>query len=163
MGECGNYFFGDLPNKYKTFRGTLKIVVNIGPHGVWKFKTLLPQFSSDLIQNLWRHYLPWGNTGCYFSWQWANLKKNVSLWKFNMGVNWNILTCAISWRRVIVDRNRWKFEIHGLKVYMRGVIFISDCLSSHWGHLVHFAQFLILRNSTSYFSTAFIQFQSKAW
>ncbi len=38
-------------------------------YGAGNFKTLHLQFSSDVSQTLWGHWLPWYNTGYYFCWQ----------------------------------------------------------------------------------------------
>ncbi len=65
------------------------------------------------------------------------LKKNVALWTFNMGVNGKILKCAISWKRLIVERNEKKWN--------SGSYVMSDYLSSVWGHLVHFAKCAMLK------------------
>ena len=47
-----------------------EIFVNTEPYRAENFKTLLlQQFSSDPIQTLGGHCLPWGNVGYYSSWQ----------------------------------------------------------------------------------------------
>ncbi len=57
--------FGDLP-KLKILCQN-EFFLNTGPYGAGNFKTPLLQFSSDVNQTLWGHWLPW----CYFSWQLA--------------------------------------------------------------------------------------------
>ncbi len=73
----------------------------------WKFETLLPlkhvQVSSDDSQTSCGHWLPWRNTGYYFSWQSI---KFCSTLKFYMGVNGKIvsrLECAVSSKRLTVE------------------------------------------------------------
>ncbi len=64
------------------------------------FSCLIPwvQFSSDLSQTLWGHWVPWWNTSCHFSWHWAKFYKNCGRLKF---LTWK---CAISWKRLAVER-----------------------------------------------------------
>ncbi len=53
-----------------------KMFVNTGPYGAGNFKTLLLGFSSDVGQTVWGHWLPWGNTYCYFS------SQSAKFWTF---------------------------------------------------------------------------------
>ena len=120
-----------------------EIFVNTAPHGAGNFKTLLLlQFSSDLSQTLWGHWLPWWNpTGCYFSWQSAKFETFVTLWKFNMGVKGKIIKCAISWKRLAVERIRRKFGTHGPMYCIYRLLFMSNSVSSVSSNSVHCAHF----------------------
>ncbi len=80
------------------------------------------------------------------------LKKNVALWNFNMAVNGQSLKCAISWKRLIVERNGRIFGTRPTIYYICRVLFMVDPLSSVWGHSVQFAKFLMLRFSKGYCS-----------
>ncbi len=74
------------------------------------FSCLIPwvQFSSDLSQTLRGHWVPWWNTSCYFSWHCAKFYKKCGRLKFLTS------ECAISWKRLAVKRNGWKFWTHFL-------------------------------------------------
>ena len=74
-----------------------------------------------------------------------SFKNFVALWNFNMEVNWKILKCAISWKRLIVEWNGRKFGTHGTTVPIGRVLLVPDSLSLVWGHSVHFAKFPILQ------------------
>ena len=73
----------------------------------------------------------------------AKIKKNVALWNFNMGVNGKIIKCAISWKRLIVDRNGRKFGTRSNTMHIYRVLLMSDSLSLVWGQSVHFAKLLM--------------------
>ncbi len=81
-------------------------LVNMGPYGSKRFKTLLLLlFSSDLSQTLWRNKAV--ITECKVMdilaiCQKLKIKKIVAHWNFNMWINGKILKCAISWKRLIV-------------------------------------------------------------
>ena len=66
-----------------------------------------------------------------------------------MEVGGKILKCAISWRRLIVERNGLKVRILGPRkcthVCRPGYVWYVSCSSSFWGHSVHFAKFPMLR------------------
>ena len=47
-----------------------------------------------------------------------SFKKIVAHWNFNMWINGKILKCAISWRRMIVEPNGWKFAIRDPRNYI---------------------------------------------
>ena len=93
------------------------------------------------------------------------LNKIVTLWNFNMWINHygKIVTwlCNIMKSRLIVEPNGWKFEPRGSRNCICGVLFMSDSLSSVWGHLVHFAKFPMLRFSKGYYSPSFIPISNK--
>ena len=133
--------------------------VNTGPYGAGNFKALLLlQFASNFNQTLWGHWLPWENTGCYFLGNWPILNKFVTLWNFNMGVNRNIMKCAISWKWLTVERNDENLR---LVVLGTRVLFGSGHLSSIWGHSVHFAKFPMLRFSKGYCCPSFHPISTK--
>ncbi len=123
-----------------------EICVNTGPYGPGNFKTLLIlQFSSDPIQTLWEHCLPWGNAGYYSSWQSANFYKIYGTLKFSHWSEWKNLKCWISRKRMIVERNGQKFRTQGITVHVWRLLLMPDSLSLVWGHSVHFAKFPILQ------------------
>ena len=87
----------------------------------------------------------------------AICKKIKNLWHFEIlhGSQWKILTCPISWKRLIVERNGGTFGIHRPMYCICRVLFISDSLSSVWRHSVHFAKFPMLGSSKGYCSQIF--------
>ncbi len=60
--------------------------------------------------------------------------------------------CAISWKRLIVERNGKRFCTRGTTVHIGRALLMPDSLSLVWGHLVHFAKFPMLRFSKGYCS-----------
>ncbi len=86
---------------------------------------------------------------------WPAVKITVAFWNFHMGVNGK---SAISWKRLLVERNGWKSETHGARTCICRVLFMSDSLSSGWGHSVHLAK-LLLAISKGYYSHSFSPFQ----
>ena len=72
-----------------------------------------------------------------------------------MGVNGKIVKCSISWKRLIVEQNRWKFGTRGSTVHICRVLLMPDSLHLVWGHSVHFARFPMLRFSKCYSSPSF--------
>ncbi len=85
-----------------------------------------------------------------------NLKKNVSLWNFNIGVN------GKPKMRLIVERNGRKFGTWGTTVHMWRALLMPNSLSLVWGHSVHIAQlFLIPRFSKHYSFNSFHQILAK--
>ncbi len=74
---------------------------------------------------------------------------------FNMAVNGKILICAISWKCLIIEWNRWKFDTRSAMYCICSVLFMSNSLRSAWDHSVHFVKCLMLRFSTGYCSHSF--------
>ena len=72
-----------------------------------------------------------------------------------MEVNGKILKCGMSWKRLIVERNGWKFGTRGTTVHIYRVLLMPNSLSLVWGHSVHFAKFPMLRFSKAYCSPSF--------
>ncbi len=64
-----------------------QIFLNTEPYEAGNFKMLLLQFSFDVSQVLWGHWLAWWNTGYYFFGYRPSFKNFVALWNFNMGGN----------------------------------------------------------------------------
>ncbi len=100
-------------------------------HGHMPLKALKRYFygshpiSAKLYEDIW---LPWWNTRLLLFLTLGQVLKNLRHFcNFNMGVNGKILKCVISWKRLIVERNGWKF-------------LWSDYLSTGWSHSVHFAK-----------------------
>ncbi len=75
---------GNLPNLKKNL-WHFEIFVNTSVY--YRAENLLLQFSSDVGQTPWGHFLPWWNTDNHFSWQWRSFQNFVALWNSNMGVN----------------------------------------------------------------------------
>ena len=92
-----------------------------------------------------------------------NVKSFVALWNFNMGVNGKIITSAIYWKRLVVERNGWKFGTRSPRNSIRRVLFGSGHLSSVWGHSVHFAKFPVLRFSKGHCCYTFHPISTKLY
>ncbi len=90
-------------------------------------------------------------------------KNFMALWNFNMGVNGKILKCGISWKRLIVERNGWKFGTRGTTVNIYKVHLMPDSLSLVWGHSMHLAKFHMLKFSKGYCSYSFNSISTKLY
>ena len=88
-------------------------------------------------------------------------KNFMALWNFNTGIDGKILKCAISWKRLIVERNGRKFAILGTTVHIGTILLMPSSLSLVWGHSVHFAEFPILRFSKHNSFNSFHQISTK--
>ncbi len=82
----------------------------------------------------------------------------VALSNFNMGMNGKI---AITWKRLIVEQNGWKFGTRGPRSCKCLVRFISNSLSSVWHYSVHFAKFPMLRFPKGYWCYSFHPISTK--
>ncbi len=80
-----------------------------------------------------------------------------------MGVNGKIMKCAVSWKWLTVERNRWKFGTRGIRNSMCRVLFGSGHLSSVWGHSVHFVIFRMLRFSKGFYCPSFHRISTKLY
>ncbi len=71
-----------------------------------------------------------------------------------MGVNEKVVKCAISWKRLIVERSEWKFGTHGSAscIYVR----YFSCISLWF-------QFGVIRCTFQKFSSDFNQTLWKVW
>ncbi len=85
------------------------------------------------------------------------------LWYFEIGVNGKIVKCAIYWKRLVVERNGWKFGSRGRRKVMCRVLVVSGHLSSICGHSVRYANFLILTFSKGYCSHSFHPISTKLY
>ncbi len=81
------------------------------------------------------------------------------LWYFKLVVIGKNVKCAVSWKRMIVERTGWKFGTWGLRSSICGVLFMSDSLSSGRDHSVNFPEFPILRFQKATSPRVFLQFQ----
>ena len=90
-------------------------------------------------------------------------KNFMALWNFNKGVNEKILKCAISWKRLIVERKERKFETRGTTVHISRVLLMPDSLGLVWGHSVQFAKCAMLRFSKGYCSLSFHSISTKLY
>ena len=66
-------------------------------------------YSFLLMSNVMRALATMGNIGLLFLAIGTSLKQFVILWNFNMGFNGKIINCAISWKWLAVERNRWSW------------------------------------------------------
>ena len=89
------------------------------------------------------------------------IKNLVALWNFNMEVNVKILKCAISQKRLIVERNGRQFGTRSTTVHILRVLLMPNSLSLVWGHSVHFEKFTIPRFSKHYSFNSFHQISNK--
>ncbi len=87
----------------------------------------------------------------------------MALWNINIhvGVNGKILKCAISWKRLIVERNGRKIGTRRTTVHIGRVLLMPDSWSLVWGHSMHFAKFPRLRFSKGYCSPSFHSISTK--
>ena len=74
-----------------------------------------------------------------------NLKFYGTLTFFVNTEQWENLKCGISQKRLIVERNGWRFGTRATTVHLCRALLMLDCLSLVWGHLVHFAKFPTLQ------------------
>ncbi len=121
----------------------------------WKFQnTIPPTVFIQCQSNFMRSLATMGEYRLLLFLAISQIKKNVSLWNFNMGVNGKIMKCAIFWKWQTVQTD----ENFGLMVpeTMCRPLFRSYPLSSVWGHSVHFAKFPMLRLSRNYCSHCFL-------
>ncbi len=103
------------------------------------------RYFSYSVHPIWaKLYVKYGSHRGIYSYRYfgdlPKFKNFVALWNFNMGVNGKILKCAISWKRLIVERNGRKFGTRGTIVDIQRVLFMADSLSLVWGHSVHFTK-----------------------
>ena len=111
--------------KFKICYGTLTFLVNIGPYGVGNFNATPPTVFIQSQPNVMRPLL-WRNAGYYLRFKKCNIE---------------ILKYAISWKRLAVERNGQKLGTRASMYCTCRVPFMSDSVSSFWGHSVHFAKF----------------------
>ncbi len=105
-------FCGNLA-KLKTFYGTLKFLLTQDHMGLeiskrYSSYSFYP-ISSKLYEAIGYHDRIQAVT---FRGDRPSLKK-WALWNFNMGVDGKVLKYAISWKRLTVDQNGWKFGTCG--------------------------------------------------
>ena len=65
--------------------------------------------------------------------------------------NLKMADCRVKWMKI--------WQLHFPRNCICRVLFMSNCLSSVWGHLVHFAKFPMLRFQKATAPTVFTQFQ----
>ncbi len=94
-----------------------------------------------------------------FPWQPATVKTIIPLWYYH-GSQWDILKCAISWKRLTIKRIRSNFGSRRPKNRVCSVLWICDSLSLH--NSMH-CRFPILRFSEGYFSHSFHPISSKCY
>ena len=88
-----------------------------------------------------------------------NIYHFVALWNLNLGVNEEILKCAVSWKWLNVEQNGWKFGTRGSTVYICRVLWIPDYLSL--GSFFALCKFAILRFSKCFSFNIFHQISIK--
>ncbi len=85
------------------------------------------------------------------------------LWNFNMRANGKIVKCAIFWKWLTVEQNRWKCGTHSPRNSICSALSGSGHLSSAWGHSVHFPKFPMLRFSKGYCCHSFHPISTKLY
>ena len=83
------------------------------------------------------------------------------LWHFEI-LTWELMgkpKIEIYRKRLIVERNGWKFGTRATTVHICRVPWIHDSLNLVWGHSVHFAKLPIPWFSRRYSFNSFIRFQ----
>ncbi len=133
---------GDLPNLKILWH--FDIAVTTGPYGDGNFKMLLLLHFHPIPAKFYEVIGYHGGIPLLGN-QPSFKKKMWALWNFNMGVNGQILKCAISWKRLIREGKGWKFGTHTGRKCIYRVLFLSDSLSLIWGHSVRFAKFLMFK------------------
>ncbi len=132
----------------------------MGPYGSQNCKTLLlPQIATKSFQTF-PEFLSSVSSQSYF-FKFLKFCIFQILWNFEIwhGSQWEIIKCGISWKRLIVEQNEWKFGTRGPRKCICRLLFRSGHLSSVWGHSVHFAKFPMLKFQKATAPTVFIQFQ----
>ena len=118
-----------------------EIFLDRGPYGTGNFKMLLLlQFSSDVSQTLWGHWLPWWNTGYLLPFLAIGqfLKK---FWHFE------ILTWESVWKPKMWNISKTVYRrAKRTKNWDSGS---PDSLSLVWGHSMQNFRFYDIQNATS--------------
>ncbi len=119
-----------------------EIFPNTGPYGLEISKRFSSYsfhlMSAKLYEDIGYHG---GIQAITFIANWPSFK---NLWHFEI-LTWESMGKRKMWhifsKRLIVERNGWKFGTLGTTVHICSVPLMPACLSLVWGHSVHFANF----------------------
>ncbi len=138
MGDTDHYMFDNLPK--------LKTIMALWPfcshRTTWAGKFQKASYSFHPISA--KLYADIGNHGTTQALFFLVIGQFLTiLWHFERGSQWENRTMFNIMKKLIVGWNGWKFGTRGIKncIYTCKVLFVSDSLSSVWGHSVHFLKF----------------------